>query len=518
MQQSAANLTSVKFRGSAMAVQRHTSSISRLAEWLAKHPRFVGDLDIQGLYFDVEQRSIQHKIEHALHTAATAVTAMGAAQFRLRSFKTSLPPTAGLLAGLPAATLTRLKLESVDNSTLSAITGLTNLHDLSFQVPMVSGQDIGPAADAPGDVRALSSLSCLTKLDLRNAPSEYDIGLSVLPTKLQELSLKYSVSGHRNPVVNVLHLTHLQHLSVQAGVMAAGSAVPPSLQSIKLSAYWAADAVEGLSSLSQLTSVDLILGGRYSSREHLAPFKQLTKLQTLSMILRCVNTSRLLAVAGAWQGLPLYTLDLYNHSLTYDNLRKLMQHIGAATTLVELHLHITKLDSDGPDAPKLLVCEHLTSLTNLSSLRLALGTPNDFVEQDAQHLTALATLTELVLYPAGCGPWVDATTLSLLAAYLTRLEELAIHNGTDDPEQECPMVDCSPALPAIGKLTSLRSLAFECIPEAEAQRGLKLLTELTRLELLDGFVPGCYSLQALWNIIEAQRLVVSAETADSAAV
>lgn len=482
-----------------------------LADWLANHPQLVSSLVACSKEWTgtvpagvaASLQPAQQVWELAIRTAA----AEGAAQFCLSSYASGIPPTARLLGALPAATLTKLQLYVDSSSWYRRLGHLTSLQQLTLDMGLMTTDH--PATD--GCLCQIGQLWQLTELELLKVPVNCD--LRQLPVQLQQIELGYQTAGaqHGNPplatVVDLQHLVCLQHMKLVADELAAGSSLPPKLISLQLEACWAAGAVAGLSSMTPLTSLQL----NFQYNEGTISSADIHALQQLPQLVELSVSSRLqrglLRFAPAWQNLPLCNLTLISltseKELTRQEFQQLVQHIGLATTLTNLDIYTPCSILDAPEDPKFALCKHFTLLRKLQRLHLLLGHSEEFVEHDTQHLSNLVALTSLELGNHSSGPCIDAVTLSLLALNLTGLQRLSV-NSSIEPEQR--LIGCQYALPAIGRLTALESLWLERMPEADARRGLQLLTGLSRLTDLDGFErAGSEALQGFWNTIMAHR-------------
>lgn len=497
IQKSAASMTHVSIYGRT----KFTSKVTSLSQWLAKNPGLVGSVDIcysrsLASSQDTESSQTTRQLLELSFKAAKACSGTGAA-LRLRSFKSSVPASAGLLAALPAATLTYLEFRPDQSnwfSTIGALTRLCSMHIDMAHVRALATDDC---------LREIGKLQQLTQLQLRHIPAAGNVQL--LPAQLQHLELHYQKclkSGETVvPAPDVLcdlqHLTGLQQLSLDARQLAAGSSVPPGLRSLELKAVWPAGGELLTSNLQQLTSVTLD-HSRISS-QHLQTLRNLPQLKDLSLVLSLGGNID--ELGASWQNLPLSTLYIQQHSATPLQLQGIIQHVCAATQLTDLHISIQILEEDdGGDLElPLRVCEHLSTLVNLKSLGLSIGGPEDSAVDDAQHLTALSRLTFLSLCIGDSGPCVDGTSLCLLALSLTGLEELYLGENVGSGS-------CMSALPAIARLTALKALDLTTMDEDDARRGLQLLTGLSRLTRLGGFEEaGQEALGAFWDIIRSQQ-------------
>lgn len=351
------------------------NDLSSLTRWLTKHPGLISTLSIHPRYVSPADCAavaevVQDLIGFGLQAAAAAaasgpdVAGQGPTMLQLHSYSTSVPPSAGLLAALPAATLTNLVLDKVDNSCCwyDALSQLTSLGSLSLtmsHIPTDYEQSV-----TNNCLSRIGHLQQLTHLKLHNVAVVGNMQL--LPTQLQALDLAYKqqVSG---PVVDLQHLASLQRLQLVAKPLEAASTLPTSLQSLAIDAYWPAQELSSLSSLHKMTLVQF--KGDGISSLHLSPLSQLKSLKHLSLSLSPrMGLEDLLDAAGIWHKLPLRSLHInYAIDTTHDTVQQLMQHVAAATKLTELEVRICFIVED-EGAPELAVCEHLSALRELQKL------------------------------------------------------------------------------------------------------------------------------------------------------
>lgn len=537
LNQSAIHQTNVKFRPSFKSIvksgimfgSRHElSKFSSFAGWLAKHRQLVSTLEIcrgcDKLYTtqSSNEAAVKEVIQQLLQLGLGAFDGVGAGtQLGLQSFKSSVPATARLLAALPAATLTELRVCKLDSDNLnSAISRLTSLQRLTVtmcdyvQSPSKAFEELDTCLEG------IASLTQLTQLNLNNIPVSSDMQL--LPVQLKQLGVVYRVrsEGRAPPykpipefdaVASLQHLTCLTHLYLSADQLVTGSSLPADLRSLHLTATIPPGAVAGLNNLHQVTSIvlDSMRNRDVMSLEDLKLLQQLSQLEQLSLALR--RGSDPIQMVEACSTMPLTSLIIDFADVTTGTLQQIMQHVGSDSMLTDLSIRVVRIKSDAADAEahSLAVHESLTALSRLQRLDLTLGPslpgkPRWFAKQDAQHLSALVSLTSLKLCTEGLGPYVDGTTLCLLTSHLTNLKQLEV-TWLDENVR----VGYSPALPAIGKLSKLQSLKLGRLPRAEAQRGLQVLTGLTNLvgeASLEGFErAGPAAKKAFWAAIRAQR-------------
>lgn len=501
VQQSVGGNTTCSF--SVLVDLNQTSRVANFAAWLAKYSGLLCALMVnkRGEYYGEDPDTAamlatsKQLLEFGLQAAAHAAASGSGAPLRLQSYSSFIPATAGLLAALPAATLTYLDLH-VDRSPWFGNMGmLTSLRRLRLMM------DHAPSDTVNNCLREVGRLRGLTQLQLADVPDD-GCDMQLLPANLQLLDLTYEgyeeVTSMSQALVNLQHLTSLQHLTIAAERLADGSSLPENLQSVGVCGQWAANGLLGISSLHQVTSIQLI--GSFLCRENLEVLQHLPKLSSLSLNLQHHDDP--LHVAPAWHSLPLDYLEMEPATMTAAEVQQLIQHVATATMLTGLLLSIGEVEA--PQPPQLRVCEQLTALQHLRELNLSIGSPHDFTLQDAQHLSALVTLTSLFLGSRDSGPDLDAATLCLLALSLTRLRHLGIN--------ACGRrgVGVIHALPAIGRLTTLERLILQALDSADAQRGLQFLTGLSRLTCLIGFrKAGDAALNNFWATIKGHQSMVA---------
>lgn len=472
--------------------------------WFAKYPGLIGSMNLCS-YPDAaadpaDSAAVLHAIrqlaEFGLQTAAAAAALGSGAPLRLRSYTSSMPATAGFPAAMPAATLTRLKLENSGKGTWFPPLGkLTNLQEVSVSLR----KDNRTVVDSC--LRQIGTLQKLTYLALTCESGN----MRLLPLSLKRLSLSSfpssAQSDHPNePSMDLQHLVKVQQLRVGSSTsLAEGSSLPPSLQNLEVIAPLPAGGLIGWDSLHQVTSIDIS-----TSRvrgQHLRKLENLSQLRSLSLVL--YSLENLSSVAASWHSIPLRKLEIVVGSLTASELTQVVQHVSVATQLTRVSI---RADITGGAAPySVSVCEHFGLLCNLESLKLCVGVRKHFAKQNTEQLSALVKLTELSLAYDRAGPYVDPTVVCLLAVTLTNLRVLAI-NEFDVPDDDTGGCINESVLPAIGRLTQLEALRLEPLEQDVAVRGLGLLTGLSRLTELEGFdQAGDEALDTFWNHILLQQ-------------
>lgn len=510
IQQSAAStidvtLTNVKF-GKINTSLKQLNRISSFAGWLVHHSGLVRSLIIrfeEAYETDSHSKPVLEAAKRLADYGVQAAACESGALLRLVSYTSTVPHSAGFFAALSAATLTQLKLSKLpDSSSWCTLSQLINLRRVCFSME----GSTTPIMDSC--LQQLGSLKQLTTLRLADMPLGGNMQL--LPTQLQDLALNYMEllpEGHANDdnvpstLLDLQHLTCLRTLFVGAEQLADGSSVPPNLQGLHLAVRWPAGGLDGVTDLHQVTSITISEGAA-----HISGLSNLPQLQDFTLYL--YPHDNIMQAAAAWHDFPLRCLYLGAELLSTGELQLLMQHVAAATKLTKLILGVRYLHPENVDAEptSIVVCRHLRALKELKQLRLNIFAPFAFEVQDAQHLTALNGLTNLKLGAGGSGPYLDASTVCLLAMSLTRLEKLSIRDHERSLlHPNLPLADFNMfALPVVGRLTALRSLKVGTLAVDDAQRGLLFLTGLTRLTTLVGFhKAGEAALRHFWATVKA---------------
>jgi hypothetical protein len=161
---------------------------------------------------------------------------------RLVSFSGDLPGMPGLLAALPAHSLTRLDLDLWPSAAMSslrlaaALAGLSSLQHLSLQ--KTQGRAPGIPTSCLGAVGQLSRLTYLKLAGLWSGTAQPLQQLLALPLPLQQLHLDLNMPL---PKLDLAHLSSLRELSVKlAWSISIGSALPRQLQRLDL--FYATDS------------------------------------------------------------------------------------------------------------------------------------------------------------------------------------------------------------------------------------------------------------------------------------
>lgn len=526
VQQSTASMTDIRL-WKRLRSASSLSIVTNFAGWIVKYPGLIDEMDVQlSCETDINSEDATALVEAAnklvdfsLEVAGASAPSVSGAPLLLKSYASSAPLTGGLLAALPAATLTQLRLRKLANSRWSlSLQRLSNYKELHVDM-----REAGTNA-ANSFLQDVGRLQQLTQLSIDDPPLGSDMRL--LPTSLQKLETRNSgvdanTGAAFHPIlVDLQHLTSLDRLRLSSWMrelgpgttFAEGSSVPTSLLSLYTSGRWPEQGLVGLTSLSQVTSLQLWEVRDSCRVQHLTSMQRLTQLKQLLLYLSYDEIDEgpphngILKVAAVWGKLPLSCLRIKGSLITPAALQQLMQHVAAASQLNDLMIAIKtiQLDAVVGDAPPLAMCEHLTGLQKLDSLDLCIGQPKVLTDQDAQHLSALVALTRLHVEHADAGPPVDATTIGLLGLSLTQLKVLALkwlENG-EAPHRLEPGGLNSYAIPAIAQLTNLEDLRLGTFTAEDAERGLQLLTGLSKLAVLLGFSNARQEAQeAFWAVV-----------------
>ncbi|KAF6257928.1 hypothetical protein COO60DRAFT_1168827 [Scenedesmus sp. NREL 46B-D3] len=492
VQQAAAGTTVIDLRS-----LHSIAKLSQFAAWIPRHAGMLAEVSLTLPQTEDDGLSTQHYataaeqiILLALQNVAAAAASAAAGSsgtpaavpqlLRLQVFCTDFLSGAGLLAFLPAATLTKLSVKymggypSANSPAISqALAGLTSLKELSLQHYYAE-----PIRLSGRCLQAVSQLSCLSALCIGWVAEDAD--LSLLPQQLQQLELMV-VCGKQ--ALQLQHLTGVRNLKLELrGAPAPHSSLPQHVALLTISTWGDEDTDEledptalwqqhnlqhlGLGSLRQLVRLQVINGLAEPQMLH-----RVACLPRLEQVLLCYSHSSLAArAAPAWQHLPqLKGIDIEGSTsamLDRSETEEMMQYIGAATTLTSLRL------ASGVMLDYYPICQHLRGLQQLRELELS-HAEGPSLQRDALNLTALTGLTQLVLAGA---TGVNDTCAVAIASWLRQLRHLELRS--------CGLVSAA-ALPAIGSLTQLRTLVLDGHAEAELEdEDILLLSSLTQLQAI----------------------------------
>jgi hypothetical protein len=211
VQQAAAGTTTID-----LPSLHNIAKLSQFAAWFPKHAGMLAELHLSvpqyetaGLsprnYATAAEQIILLALQNVAAAAAAAAGAGAAAAqpLRLRMLCTDFLSGPGLLAAVPASTLTRLEVKhipgypSADSLAISqALAGLTCLQKLALENYYAESARLSGRC-----LQATAQLRCLSKLRL--AWTAADADLALLPEQLQELRLGACCGS------KPLHLQHL---------------------------------------------------------------------------------------------------------------------------------------------------------------------------------------------------------------------------------------------------------------------------------------------------------------------
>lgn len=511
MQQSTAGLINV-----VVNVGQQFERSARLADvatWISLHPGLINSINIKGgrsgQNQDIKSRVIRRYLEFGLQLAAAgggrpaaAQTASTPAQqlWRLQSYSSEVIISPAILAALPAASLTSLKLNSRHAAELGGLAAplarLTGLQELQLRIT-TRNKPISPQ-----NIAAIGRLSRLTSLNIQGVQEIQS--LQQLPTQLQELTVLVG-SGR----LDLGHLVCLHSLELWSkGLLAAGSILPPYLECLLLHSNTGDAPIANLSiaSLQQLRCLRVY--GPVLDAHQLQSLVAMSELQQLDLY--CQNLEAATATAEVWPQLPmLCDLGLKCCSSEVQDLEAVCAAAIYATGITRLALDLRSpekfedaMHDPAAGAAAAVVpleygvvhaCEHLTGLVGLQELDINVSglTFGCLADRDALYLSSLTNLTSL--YMRGSGG-VDDTVLCALAVKLTELHNLVLYN--------CNYILTAAPLPALGELTKLHLLYLSPYEAANAEVGLKFLTGLHQLRHLDGFdAASDEALQAFWAAV-----------------
>jgi hypothetical protein len=454
------------------------------ASWLPKHAALVNSITIVSDQSNARVRFIQgppstaeaaaaEELRQALEVAAlmpargdTAAAPSSAADklassvhqglLRLTSFNTDMPGAAGMLAAVPAHSLTRLEPHlgcdhSIDYAALSAALA---------QLSKLQQMHISGACDALGSCLAgIAQLSCLTGLRLAG---DWNDEMLVLPAQLQQLEL-----GRSSNMQSLAALTGLQQL-----------------QRLRFEACWGSADQQLLLALGQLPALqhlEMKFADAACDVDTIAALPQLPQLRALT-------------VWFSW------------NQPSYEDWEEVLEAVAACTGLTKLDITAGAVEEPLPPEQNdegldyVAACASLAGLSNLRDLSLS----GRLVPGDALALTALTGLTRLGLELLGDG--VGDLAACALACSLKQLRHLDL--------KQCGLGGMV-CLGAIAHLTQLTEL---CLMRNAGitQQGLMLLTRLTNLQWIGVNVGDGITAE---DVAQFQALVpgVEVEAVDAAA-
>lgn len=207
LQQPAAGLTVISFNF--VICTHELPKVSSFAAWVARHPGLIRSISItfedaeEGLLPSAEPvavlSAVQQLLEFSLNAAGNAA-ALGvdfaagpaAAQVcQLRSYSSNIPISAGLLAALPANSLTHVKLKTPDSHCwLVGLSRLQHLQDLTLQL---HGKASKLASEWAPVLNKLTQLSNIKLVGIDNAAASQ---LQHLPASLQQMKTQTQQHVH----------------------------------------------------------------------------------------------------------------------------------------------------------------------------------------------------------------------------------------------------------------------------------------------------------------------------------
>uniref|UniRef100_A0A383VXL9 Uncharacterized protein n=1 Tax=Tetradesmus obliquus TaxID=3088 RepID=A0A383VXL9_TETOB len=404
---------------------------------------------------------------------------------RLVSFTADLPGMPGMLAALPAHSLTRLQLDFWASAKFSGARLAADLARLSNLQQLSLTKEQGKAGGIP--TSCLDGVAQLTRLSHLSLGGQWCGGQQPLqqflarPLPLQQLQLNL---GMRLPVLDLTRCSQLRGLTINAyfGVPE-GSALPQQLQRLELvSRSSRGDAVAEL----QLLQLQQLQHLRLDTPMKASSLQDLSQLQSLQHVALGYNHARAAQeVALSWALVPqLRELKVLTGCCSEEeHMDTILQGIGACNALTKLQLQVYAVrveqhdsDDDSEDEGNVMRTVHMPACSMLARLTtlqdLCLHSPSSLAEGDALQLTALTNLTRPVL--GGLGAGVGELAANALACSLKQLRHLDL--------QRCNLGSMS-CLAAIAHLQQLTELRLEH-NSGLTRQGLMLLTRLSNLPQL----------------------------------
>lgn len=340
-----------------------------------------------------------------------------------------------------------------------------------------------------GYLSAVSNLSRLTDLFLGQIQNKGDLHL--LPRQLRKLDLflDNDIGEEETVVMDLTHLTQLQHLIIDADALAAGSRLPQQLQVLDV-CCWRNSAVAALdiTSLQQLRQ--LKLSPSQDSAAELLTVKVLQQLESLK--LGYVDCHPAESAAPAWPQLKqLVELDL-DLSSTPVQMATIQRALSLLSNLKTLNWTGSLSPREVDDAAVVAApCRALKHLTKLNHLHMCLYLWVHIPDEDLLHLSALTGLTDLSLSLGSIDADNGYTAAMLLE--LTGLQSLSLWH-----------VHQVAVMPVIARLQGLTKLSLHGLSKNTQQQGLPHLTRLRNLRDLHGFREcGKRALEKFWRDLRA---------------
>jgi hypothetical protein len=484
--------------------------LSSFARWLPRHPQLVRSITIKptegpksvastAQAIHVSEQLLQQAMQLAsLLPAAGSLAAAAAAPakqqqqgLRLTSFKSCIIDVTGMLATLPAHSLTHLDItvpsESVINgpAASAALARLTCLQQLSMR---------GGKAVRGDPVAGLAQLRQLTSLWLLGGWADHHTALQQLLQQQLPLSyLQLSFDGWESPTgPDMSAQIHLREFHT-SGILPQGAVLPATLQRLRRDCWLGWHEPAAISSLPQLQHLRLAICSAQG-----APLLRLSQLSALQhLALQYFAPSDAAATARTWRQLSCLQelrLDTDTGCNSLQEMQRILKGVKAATNLTKLDLTaVLQVDNDAHDMHneyvertvrhiRVAACASLEGLTRLKELCI---TPQSHLERgDVLALTALTGLTRLVLQGVGSG--VGDLAATALACSLRQLQHLDL--------RDCKLGDMA-CTAAIAYLTQLTQLQLQGVDDQVSEQALMLLTGLKRLQEFE-LNPGADTLSA----------------------
>jgi hypothetical protein len=490
-------------------VQLHSKAadvrqLRSFACWLSKHAALVNSIDISlhpatmklGWYEEFTPawtavQELRQAVEAAAWMQAPAVpgpsTVASVQQkqthkqqqpqpgpLRLASFGSNLPDAPGMLAALPAHSLTCLKLHLLsttvhDGSALSvALAQLSNLQQLQLR-----GSNRAPGSCVAG-IAQLSSLTSLhiggqweiKQKHLQQAFAQ-PLQLRVLQLDLQHL-----------PALNLAALSQLEVLSTPISVDIDETWVfPGHVQQLELGSISTVKSLAALTDLQQLQRLRFEGCWDDDNPDLMLALGQLPALQHLE--LKFADAACGVETVVALPQLPQLSalaIGFRWRDPSYEDWDEIIEAVAACSDLTRLEMETGAVEEqlsaseenefEGEEwCEAVAACGMLAGLTNLKDLCVC----GRLVTGDALALTALTGLTRLVLEQLGDG--VGDTAACALACSLKQLRHLNL--------KQCGLRGMA-CLRGIAHLTQLTELCLEG-NEGLTPQGLMLLARLSNL-------------------------------------
>ena len=267
-----------------------------------------------------------------------------------------------------------------------------------------------------------------------------------------------------NALVDISHVSGLENLSVSAGSLAVGSALPSGLTSLMVSgAPLGSESISNLDCLQRLQLKGIRSSQSHGFMECLARLPQLRHVTCGYSHCGRLGWEAAVVSAPTWQKLPL----LRELGISYvDSGRAPEQKVAEAAAVgqgLAAATSLTKLAFN--KVPAANMCCYVRCLPQLADLVIYAGS---FPRDDAFLLKGLTQLTSLKLQYC---PAVDDAVAVALVSNMPRLQQLGL---------DCCAMKSDAWLPQLEGLHGLRSL---CLQQSEwlKDESMPLLAGLTQL-------------------------------------